>query len=880
MSPTTPAGWRCLVVTAAIVIALAVESASALTGQSEVRSAGEPRAAEEPSAQEQMAQARSTQGQAAQVQSTQEQTAQQAANDAAGQEKAVAQDAAAAPTTTLFPPWRLTSTRNVDLRLRPNAGLRLPALFPNFSPVAPDYVGGATTKPWSITASLAALGIDGERESAKFQEFRNVRSGAVAGVEAHVRHGHQLLNLVGRHLGLDDQDLAIDGGRAGKYLLAFGYDETPHNFSFNARSLYAGIGTGELTVSDRIQTELQRSTSSQEAAERIRAFHEESAQSVDLALRRQKVGLDFTLVETYPLVIRASASNESRDGERPWSASFGFGNFVEIPWPVKYDTREVRVTAEYAKPESRLYANGTYRLSLFDNHIGALRFDNPYRVTDSSVESVAANVAAGPSTGLIDLYPSNDYHEATVTSVLSRLPRRTSLSGLFSFGFLRQNDPLVPFSTNTSIVRGGPGNPPFTATDPASLPRATAETAMNTTLAQVRLTAQPANRLRLVGQYRFYNLANNETPFTIPAFVREDADVRRPATPGGTYAPVLLAYNRHTASAEGSLNLTGDTRLAVAYTFERMNRAFREVAWMNDNRVKVSLDTRAASWLDLKASYERSVRDTSEYIFNQFNIVQGNPLDRPALPFLRKFDEAGRNRDEAQVIATTQVTGALSFSGMALYGRDDFSKSPFGLLEDTHRVYSTDASYMLTERLSLYGSYSFERYNSWQRARQFAGDTGPNPPTGETGIESASNWDARPRDDIHTAGLGFEAYLVPERLRFNVAYSYSRTDGLMAYTSPVGSPDLNAFEPAPFTDVDDVEFHSVNPELEYRIGERLALTAAYLFEKYTISDFNYPGFTFTPRDLAGRTNAGLLMGGFLFPPFDVNVFYLRVKLGF
>jgi hypothetical protein len=276
------------------------------------------------------------------------------------------------------------------------------------------------------------------------------------------------------------------------------------------------------------------------------------------------------------------------------------------------------------------------------------------------------------------------------------------------------------------------------------------------------------------------------------------------------------------------------------------------------------------------------VRDTADYVFNQYNVAQGNPLESPMLPFLRKFDEAARTRDEIQMIATAQVTDALAFSGMALYGRDDFPKSPFGLLEDDHRAYSMDANYVLNEQLSLYASYSIEQYFSWQKARQWSPTGVSNPYLRETGLDSNSNWEARPRDDIDTASVGLEAYLVPKRLRVNVAYTYSRTDGSIAYASPLGvaANDVNAFEPAPFTDVDDITFHSVNPELEYRIDERLALTAGYLFEKFATSDVNYRGFTYTPRNLAGGINAGLLMGSYLFPPYGVNVFHLRLKLGF
>lgn len=854
MSTMIGAGGRCLLFTVAIVVAPAVESAAGVSP-----AGGQSQTADSQSAQEPTAQAESTQG--------------QPAIDAGA--TAVQAAATAVTPTMVSPPSWLPSSRNIELRLRPNAGLRLPALFPNVTSVAQDDAAGGTLLPWSIRGSLATLGVDRERQSAKFQEFRDVRDGTAAGIEAHFRNGSRLLNVVGRHLGLRDQDLDIDGGQAGKYQLAFGFGQIPHNYSFNSRSLYDGIGTGQLTISDRIQTDLQNSTTTQEVADKIRSYQVESAQTVEVSLLRKKVGVDFALFSAYPFTVRAAASNESKEGVRPLMGAFGFGDFEELPWPVAFETKDVRVTFEYAKPESRLYANGTYRVSLFDNHIPTLRWDNPYRITDSIPEALFAN---GPVTGQMAMPPSNQYQEATVTSVFSRLPRQTSLSGLFSVGFLRQNEPLVPFSTNTAAVMPSGLN----ATNPAALPRSTAEAAMNTSLMQARLTTQPTERLRLVAQYRFFDLANHETPFTIAGFIRSDAAVRRPTTPGANFTSMLAAYNRHTASAEGSLNLAANTRIGLTYTFERMNRDFREVAWMNDNRVKVSLDTRPASRLDLKTSYERSSRDTADYQFNQYNVVQGNPLESPMLPFLRKFDEAARKRDEAQAIATLQVTDALSLSGMALYGHDNFSKSPFGLLEDNHRVYSLDASYSLTERLSFYGSYSFEQYFSQQKSRQWGGTTVSNPYTRETGFDSNSNWEARPRDDIDTASLGLEAYLLPERLRFNVAYTYSKTDGSIGYASPLGvaANDVNAFEPAPFPAVDDVKFHTVNPELEYRVGERLALSAGYLLEKFAIDDINYRGFEYTPRNLTAGVNAGLLMGSYLFPPYDVNVFYMRLKVGF
>src|SRR6185436_5987509 len=85
--------------------------------------------------------------------------------------------------STLFPVWYLKSNRNIDPRVRPNAGLRTPMayypiangplLYPTFSPVAPDFLGVQATMPWSLRGSLALFGVDDQRASSKLQEFRD-----------------------------------------------------------------------------------------------------------------------------------------------------------------------------------------------------------------------------------------------------------------------------------------------------------------------------------------------------------------------------------------------------------------------------------------------------------------------------------------------------------------------------------------------------------------------------------------------------------------------------------------------------------------------------------------------------------------------------------
>jgi hypothetical protein len=802
-----------------------------------------------------------------------------------------AQDATQAG--TLFPVWYLQSNRNIDPRVRPNAGLRTPMayspiangplFYPAFSPVAPDFLGVQATTPWSVRGSLALFGVDDQRVSSKLQEFRDLRDGVTAGLEAHYREGRGTFNLIGRQLGRGDQDLTMDGGAAGLFQWSMLYDETPHTYAFGARSLYSGVGSNTLTIANGIRRDLQNSTSIADAAAKLSGYVSQGAQSIDEALRRQKVSGDFTLVATYPFVAKASFSNESRDGVRPWSGSFGFGEFVEVPWPVKYDTRELRVTGEWAKPEGRIYASGSYRLSDFVDHYGSLTFDNPLRVTDSA--NVLGSYDGGPAAGRIALYPSNLYHEASGTLVVKKLPMNGTLNALVSFGFMRQNEPLIPYSTNTSDVLTSASGLSFNATDPAGLPRSTAETSMNTQTVHVQWTGEPFKKVRLTGQYRLSKLDNHETPLTFSSFVREDQDPRPADTPGALFRALPIAYATQTATGEASYNFSRDSRIGLAYTFGRTTRDFREVAWMNDNKVKASFDTRQFGPVELKSWYQFTTRSTAPYLFNQYNVVQGDSLAIPNLPYLRKFDEAPYHRHEAQGMVTWHLTDAASLSGHGEYIATNFTESPAGVLWDRRQVYGVDFSYTPTDRVSLFADAGFERTRYEQASRQWFpfSDVG-NPFTGDTGLLSNSNWTATPRDHYYSAGLGLDVFLIEQKLRLTAQYTFSKSAGRQDYTSPLGTPanDLNPFVPLPFTEVDNTVWHTFNPELEYKWSRALSLAAGYHYEKWTIHDYNYNGVSSVvaiPAVFPFPPGVALLMGGLLPPGYHANVLYVRVKAG-
>jgi hypothetical protein len=828
---------------------------------------------------------------------------------AAAGPQAPSPDPAPAPSPTPSPmapiqPWRLHSNRRIDARLRPNAGLHPPALAPLYSPETPDFTGDVPSGSlFSMKASLTTLGIwsrstslfgvEGNATSAKLEEFRDLKDGVNAGLEAHARKEDAYLDVVGRHLGLLDQDLNVEAGRAGILALRLSYDQTPHNYAFGARSLYSGVGTAALTISDRIRADLQNSLSPPDATRRLADYVAGSGHDVDLGLQRKKAGGEVTLLSIYPVTVRAQASQESRKGVRPFSQSFGFANFVEVPWPVDYGTTDARLSAEYARPESRVQATVGYRFSRFDERNPSFTFDNPFRVTDSTdplagLPAFASSYQAGPASGRAALYPSNSSHSVDGTLVVSRLPHGTSISALFSASFLRQDEPLLPFTRNSAVVAGAFSNPffegggttPFDMTDPANLPARSANAAINTQNAQIRVSTKPAPDLSLTAQYRFYNLDNHSGLFRIAGVVREDADWRVPTNPSAFFAPLPIAYDKHTASLTAAWDLNDKTRLGASYTFERMNRTFREVAWMNDHRLKASLDLTPSSWLELRGSYEYIRRSTAPYLHSQAELAHGETTSG-VLPYLRKFDEAAKRTNQGQAIVTVTPNDRVTLSASAQYGKDDYLLSVAGLQLARRDEYGIDVSYLLTDRLTVYGAYTFEKFRYEMAGRQWNPGGISDPYVSETGLASNSNWTAEPLDRYHTVGLGGEALLIPKTLRLNASYSFSRSRGRIGLSSPLGTPanDMNPFVPTPFVNVDNINFQSLNADLEWTLGKHASLAAGYVYEKYRIDDYNYADFTYTPANVVGLPSSGLLMGGMLPWPYHTNVAYLRLRVG-
>jgi MtrB/PioB family decaheme-associated outer membrane protein len=693
-------------------------------------------------------------------------------------------------------------------------------------------MGVPVTKPvLSGEAGVIARDTDVKGDAAKFEQYRDL-SQRISG-DLNVRYEKEdtgFLQVDAVKIAQDDQYVHAAGSRYGKARIDVSYDKIPHRFATGALTLYSGIGSDTLTLDDTIQATLE-ATPFPDVANQLNAFLNTSAVSGTPQFLRKQGKVDFDLIALDPFNFRVELKRLKRDGTRPFAGSFGLNNnegMEELLKPVDDETRELRFVAEYA--EKPLLLNLTYYLSLYNNDAATLTWDNPLRLTDA---------VGGPSRGLIDLPPDNEYHNISLSGSLLDLPLSTTLSAVIAWGLMKQDDPLVPYTINTAIVQ-----PP--------LPAEKVDAEVNTSFLDFALTSRPMDFMHAKGRFRYFEYDNNTPQIEFPdGYVVTDSFIDPDPVKN-----LPVSYKKTTATADLGFDLSRKNRLTLGYTYYQTRRQNREVAKQVDNIYLGAIDSSLFSWLDLRLSYERTDRDIDGY---DYKVPLAGGGANTQEPLLRKYTEADMVRDRLQFLSTVYPINPLALSGSFIYGKDDFEDSPFGLLEDTHYAASLDFDYSIAERANLRAFYTYEKYQALQRNNGLVGS-------------NTSEWFAESKDVLNTFGGGIKFALIPNRLDFDLSYSYSKVDGNINFFAPAEAT-------APFTSVDNSRLQILNAKLNYDIGRGFFLTLGYLWEKFDYDDFEIQGFTYVPTDPGGLYQGALLMGT-LTDAYKANVAYVKISYRF
>jgi hypothetical protein len=613
-----------------------------------------------------------------------------------------------------------------------------------------------TDSGWELNASIevGALRVSGDRDAAKFREYKDLKSGLYVNnfaLRAEKPADANFLDVYGGGIGRNDQYFSLSTGHYNAWKLKAFYTETPHVFTSTYRSLWNGVGSGNLTLKPGIGLTAgppaPATVLGTEAA--VRAAVDATPDS-SLSLVRKKGGVRLDALISDHWKAFAGYTNEHREGARPFGMIFGGGGgagSMEIPESIDYHTHDLFAGVQWGNTRSQvnLQALGSF----FRNHVPAQNIDNAWFV---AVPVGVTGIASFPQ-GQFALYPDNDAYSVKVEAAHA-MPEflRSRVTALLQTTSTRQNDALLPMVVQPGLLVNGLDGKWNT---PASLSKPTADARIDSRLADLGLALAPVDGLDLRAKLRHYETRNDTEYWACNPLTGQwgrlinngsSAVTANPAVtaqnPGATVnswnvaacnmaavkalklAPaagninirnIPYEYTQDNTSASGDWRLTMRQNLSLALERETFKRKHRERDETWEDKIKLGYVNRELIGGTLRASLETARRRGSTYNSDPYEeFYSGSMGPLPTVGAVntwihtndlhRKFDLADRDTQVLNLRFNHPLSDELDF-GMALQLKDSkYPSSAFGRKGHWRQnSVNADINWQPAPELSVYG---------------------------------------------------------------------------------------------------------------------------------------------------------------------------------
>jgi len=663
-------------------------------------------------------------------------------------------------------------------------------------------------------------------KSSKYGEYRDLRDGFyIRRFDVkfeNVLDSKNYVSLQSQKTLYRDQSYLATFGRYGKFKIQFRYDEIPHTYSNTTRTLFTETSPGVWSFPTLLRQTLQATTGANlPSVINTQLVPQFNFITPSIIRKAGTALLSYNLTPDWDLNILFR--RESEKGTRPIglvmnsspsaSATGGYG--VELPEPINYFFNTLRLGTEYGKRSWAVQAG--YLGSFFQNNIGQLVFDNPFRTTDclNALTPLACTTGTqGPASGRMDLYPDNHANYLMFAGGTD-LGKYLHLTGSLSPGWLRQNDAFLPYSTNTALLTCGDGTQACTSL--AALPVPSLEGSKQTLAMNYTLTTTAWKNVELKAAYRHYDY-NNNTP--VHDFTPAEGDSAAPSiTPLTPVENTPFGYNRKNLDLSGNWFFTKLSSFKIGYETEWMDRVHRDVAHTLENTIVTALDLSPNKDLLFRVSYRHANRKPDAYLDDVSEEISGGiPVDSP---YARRFDEAARLRNSADGLVQYSPSDKLTLSAFGGTVQDDYNRSGgvnsatplnfltgaaattnpyylYGVLKDISYNYGFNADYAVSPDVTLFAEYSRESYHKRMITRYRApqqGATGASNGCGPTtalvanrgACDSANNdWESTSRERVDIWSAGVDTY-VGKKAYITAYYSLSAARGNV-FSSFLGDP--------------------------------------------------------------------------------------------
>jgi MtrB/PioB family decaheme-associated outer membrane protein len=654
-------------------------------------------------------------------------------------------------------------------------------------------------------------------KTSKFNEYRDVRNGFyVRRLDVkyeNVLNSKNYFSVQSQRTLYRDQSYLATLGQYGKFKIQFRYDEIPHIYSNTTRTLFTetslGVWNFPALIRQSLQAPLAPGTS---LASIINTQVVPQSNFITPSIIR-KAGTALISYNLTPAWCwHLSFWRESQRGTRPIgeimnsspsaSATAGFG--VELPEVINYFNNTLNFGTEYGKRRWGIQA--AYIGSFFQNNTKDMVWDNPFRLTSETV--------ANPLSGRSSLYPDNEAQYVSFAGAAD-VTKYMRFTASITPGWLRQNEPFLPYTINTAINTCGTGAQACNSLSVLPAPSLGGDKqtlAMNYTLVT---TAWKSFEIKTA--YRHYDY-NNDTP--VLNLTPVEGDAAAPVTASNT----PFGFNRKNVEVTGVWYFAKKSSLKAGYEGEWMDRSHRDAAHSMENSFFAAGDWVPLKDLLIRLSYRHSDRKPDAYQDdNASDPVTGVGItcaDTTTVSFTadqrcsRRFDESARLRNRADGMVQYSPSDKLTLSAFGGTLQDNFNRpggtnSPaplnfltgaastvtpyylYGVLKDISYNYGADADYALSTQVSLFAEYAHERYYKRIISRNRTPPNGVQTILTCNGCDSANNdWESVTREPVDIYSVGADLYL-GKKVYFTTYYSLSATKGNVD-SRPLGDPTILA----------------------------------------------------------------------------------------
>lgn len=702
------------------------------------------------------------------------------------------------------------------------------------------------TSPSSGTISVGGRFTSTDGDEARYERYQDLRNGANVNILYNRTTENWTFDLSASNIGYRDGNY-VANFNSRRIRASVMFDQTPLNYMYGARTPYVcTAGNCGLDAGLRAQIQAARGTRlnpttgayapvnttpigvPQNVAQLTPggSIYNSIARSFDMQQRRDTISADLVFSATDNLNLIFGFDSFKRGGNMPWGASFAFPVGVELPLVIDNRTTDINAAVEWASHQGTMRMGYTH--SKFDQKIPTLTWDNPLYATDFNVFSPQLGVsydpsgysssAGGAAFGRMAMAPTN-----TLTTFdwlgMIKLPGRTTANATFAMSANRQNEALIPWTTNSTV-----NQPSVWAAFPElrHLPRETADMRVNYATGTFNVTSRPIRNLSLNARYRFNSRNDFTRPFEAVEYVRFDAV---PEETGGAAEP--FSINRNTVDVNASYALVGFSTVRVGHTYDRWEHTIRATQAWRENTTRVSADVLGTRFMTVRAQWEHSKRDAIETDIEEITGAGGQPA-------LRFYDEGSRKRNRGSFILEFNPVAMVGVNASFSAGKDDYagadSTMRFGLLDNNNTGLTVGVTVTPNAKVNFGADYGRETYEAQMRSRN------ANPAPDASWTDPNRDWLLDQDETVNNATVYVNLAQVLAKTDVRVAYDYSDSDQGYIHSGPRISTlaGLGTFIALPNV---TNKWQRVSFDLTRMINAKVGVGFAYYYEKFDVSDW-------------------------------------------